>query len=117
MNDEQYKRFRKMNAENIECLISKKDKNGGLHFLINGSTGTHYKVSIYPNGKISCGCPDFTHNSKDNECVCKHCLFVLYKELRLFKNLEHYFFKRRFFTPDEIQIIQKLYKNNLKQKR
>ena len=121
MNDEQYKRFRKMNAESIKCLYSKKDKNGGIHFLISGSTGTKYKVSVYNDGRIVCDCPDFTHGSKENECVCKHCLYILYKELGLFKNLEHNFFKRLFLTPDEIQNIQKIYacacKSNLKQKR
>lgn len=108
MNDEQYKRYRKMNVEPIKCLY-KARKNTNLYFLISGSSGTNYKVTVQSDGKISCSCPDFTHGSKDNRCICKHCLYVIYNVLRLFKSVEHTFFTRLYFTPDEVQEIQKIY--------
>jgi len=110
MNDEQYKRFRKMNAETIECLFYTHDKNKSLHFLINGSQQKRYKVTIPKDGKITCSCPDFTHNSKVNECVCKHCLHIIYNILKLFSDVDHTFFTRLFFSKDEIQEIHKIYK-------
>ena len=112
MNEEQYKRYRKMQKENLKCLFSKRDKSGNMHFLINGSTGSNYKVSIYIHGKITCTCPDFTHNSTEKMCVCKHCLTVIYNQLEVFSDLNHLFFSRLFFTPDEIQTIAKIYKNS-----
>lgn len=114
MNDEQYKRYCKMTGEAIECLYQTNDRNGGLHFLISGSTGTRYKVTIHTDGKIDCGCPDFKHNSKSQECICKHCLFVIFQVLHLFKDVNHTFFERLFFTPDEIQNIQLIYKEKKK---
>jgi len=116
MNDEQYKRFRKMDSDPIKCLFIKKDKVGNIHFLINGSKESHYKVTIGKNGTLTCSCPDFINNCKQNRCVCKHCLHVIYKKLKLFKNLEHSFFNRLYFTPDEIQNINNIFKNNLNKK-
>jgi len=110
MNDEQYKRFRKMNADKLKCLFTKRDPSGNMHFLVSGSTGTRYKVSVYKNGVINCSCPDFCHGCKDNDCVCKHCLHVIYKVLKLFRDVNHKFFERLYFTPDEIQTIKKIYK-------
>jgi len=114
MNDEQYKRYRKMKEEPIKCLFSVKDKAGRFHFLVSGSTGTHYKVTISSaGGKISCSCPDFRNNSKNYECVCKHCLFIILEKMRLF-DIYHTFFKRPgcHFTPDEIALVAGAYKLN-----
>ena len=109
MNDEQYKRFIKMKNEDIKCLFKIKDKSN-YYFLISGSTGTHYKVAIYNTGKIHCDCPDFKNGAKTQECVCKHCLYVLYFVLKMFKNVDHAFFKRCFFTPDEMETISAIYR-------
>ena len=56
MNDEQYKRYRKMDREPIKCLYKKRDNKKIMHFLISGSSGTKYIVSIPPDGKIKCSC-------------------------------------------------------------
>ena len=116
MNDEQYKRFRKMNSEDINCLYETHDKKKNIYFLISGSTGTHYKVEISADGKICCSCPDFKHTSKEQGCICKHCLHVIYRLLKLFKDVDHSFFKRCYFTPDEIQQIHGIYRERLKRK-
>lgn len=108
MNEEQYKRYRKMDAENISVLIKKRDSSGNIHYLINGQSNVHYKVSVYTNGKITCSCPDFVNTCGVQECVCKHCLYVIYKVLKFTKRLDHAFFKRRFFTPDEMSLILKV---------
>ena len=111
MNDEQYKRYRKMESDSIRCLY-KTCKKDTLHFLISGSRDVNYKVSIPRDGKISCSCPDFKHGASECECVCKHCLYVIYKEIRLFKSLDHTFFKRLYFTPDEVEKLHVLYRNS-----
>lgn len=111
MEDEQYKRYRKMVGEDIKCLHSVVDRKGTLHFLISGASGTRYKVSVGNKGALTCSCPDFKHGAKDGECVCKHCLFLIYRHLRLFEELDHPFFKRRWFTADEIQQIRNNRKN------
>jgi hypothetical protein len=113
MNDEQYKRFKSMeNNDTIKCLYSVKDSKDNMYFLVSGSNGNKYKVVIKTNGKIICSCPDFSNGSKIQECVCKHCLCVIYKYLHLFRGIEHTFFKRKekYFTPDEITIIKKIFK-------
>jgi hypothetical protein len=116
MNDEQYKRYRKMNADPIQCLYQTHDKNKNIYFLISGSSGTKYKVTITPKGKIECSCPDYKHTAVVQECVCKHCLFVIFHVLRLFKDVDHTFFKRCYFTPDEIKNVHGAYKE-LKRKK
>ena len=106
MNNEQYKRYRKMEHDKLSCLFKAKDKSGNLHFLILGSTDTKYKVSIYmKDRKIRCSCPDFKNNSSSRDCVCKHCLHVLYKVLKLFKNADHSFFEKFIFNENEIAKI------------
>ena len=117
MNDEQYKRFRKMDSEPINCLYITHSKTKTIYFLVSGSTGTKYKVEIPTNGKIICGCPDFQKTCKVQECVCKHCLHVIYKVLKLFKGVDHTFFKRCYFSPDEIQNIHRIYREHLKNKK
>lgn len=111
MNDEQYKRYRKMESDPIKCLFRKHDKNKNLHFLISGSRDTNYKVTIYRDGKIECGCPDFKHNASVQECVCKHCLYVIFHELKCIRDIDHGFFGKRFFTPDELSDIYKIYRS------
>lgn len=117
MNDEQYKRFRKMNADNIECLYYTHNSNKNLFFLISGSSGAKYKVSISPKGKIECSCPDFKNGAKVQECVCKHCLYVIYNTLKLFDDVEHEFFDRLYFTTDEVHKIHDCYRQLLRAKK
>jgi len=109
MNEEQYKRYRKMMSEPIKCLHRKKDSKNNLYFLINNSSDKNYKIKISQNGKIECSCPDFTKGgAKIEKCICKHCLFVIFKILKIFQDINHTFFKRCFFTPDEIKNINKI---------
>lgn len=117
MNDEQYKRYRKMNNEPIQCLYETHDKKKNIYFLISGSSGTKYKVTITNSGKITCSCPDFGTGAKVQECVCKHCLYVLYNRLKVFRDLDHAFFKRRYFTPDEVHQVHNCYREILKKKK
>ena len=117
MNDEQYKRYRRMNADPIKCLYVTHNKEKDLYFLISGSKGTKYKVTIPTNGKICCSCPDFKNSSQVQECVCKHCLYVIYNVLRLFTDVDHAFFKRCCFTPDEVHTVHNAYREILKRKK
>jgi hypothetical protein len=110
MNDEQYKRYRKMLADRIECPYQIKDKKNTLYFLIVGNTGVKYKISIYQNGQLKCSCPDFSNHCKSNNCICKHCLYLIFDKLKIIKTLEHKFFDRLYFTPDEMQKIYNIYK-------
>lgn len=109
MNDEQYKRFRKMKNENIQCLFTLY-KAKTLYFLVVGSTGTKYKVCIKNTGQISCSCPDFKNGAQVQECVCKHCLYIIFEYLGVIKDVDHCFFERRFFTKDEMMQIFRRYK-------
>ncbi len=99
-----------MNSDPIQCLYETHDKKKNIYFLISGSSGTKYKVVIAHNGKISCSCPDFTHGAQVQECVCKHCLYVIFKVLKIFSDVNHTFFKRCYFTFDEIKTIHSCYK-------
>lgn len=109
MNDECYKRYKKIKDDRIECLYSiRKEKM--YHFLISGSTDKKYRVTIGPK-YISCTCPDYKNNSKNMECVCKHCIYILTDVLKVFK-INHDFWKRRFFTLDEYTSIKESYKEN-----
>jgi hypothetical protein len=113
MNDECYKRYKKCNE--IDCLYSIR-KDSKYHFLISGSANSKYSVTV-SDKTITCSCPDYKHNSKDLEIVCKHCIYVLTKVLKLFP-VEHSFWKRRFFTPDEYKSIKNSYKvNKVKDKK
>lgn len=118
MNDAQYSRFRKMNNEHISILYTK-NINKNIYFLLKSASNTNYKISIknckhlgVSNcGKIYCTCPDNKFNSNDKECVCKHILYILFKYLKIFNDLNHTFFKRRYFTPDEMSNIINILKN------
>jgi hypothetical protein len=92
MDEQQYKRYRKMNSDSIECLYRTCDKNNNCHFLISGSSGTRYKVSINDNGVLSCSCPDAKHAGKVEKCLCKHCLYIIFKELEIFDSVDNVFF-------------------------
>lgn len=107
MNDELYKRFRKLRQEPIECLFAMRDeKQGDFHFLINGSSGTRYKVSIQrQTGRVACSCPDYKYNNRVQECICKHALFVVAGILH--NKIDHAFFKRGYyFTADEMPLVK-----------
>lgn len=115
MNDETYKRYKKLDENIISCLFSiRKDKT--FHFLISGSNDKRYRVSI-DKKFITCTCPDYKHNCKTMETVCKHCIFILTDTLNVF-SLKHDFWKRRFLTPDEYEKIKESYKvNKVKKKK
>lgn len=116
MNDELYKRYRKMKSDPSFILFSARDPKGNIHYLVQGSN--RYKVTIFATGKIECSCPDMSFRvrktdehykgSQANNYICKHCLLIV-SELG-FNDINHSFFKRTFFSPDEIQTIQKNYK-------
>lgn len=109
MNDEEYKRFRKLKTEDIQCIYNTYTNNN-FYFLVIGSSHTKYKVVIESKGKIYCSCPDFKHNARKCETTCKHCLYIIFIKLKLFKDVNHTFFKRHYFTPDEVQMIYSIYK-------
>jgi len=113
MEEEQYKRYRKMISENLKCLYKTSDSKNNFYFLTSGSSKNNYKVKISTNGSITCTCADFVKGgSKINNCICKHCLHIIFIELKLFKDVNHTFFKRCFFTPDEMKNIKDILKGH-----
>lgn len=110
MHDEQYKRYRKMHNDTIKLLLKKKSLKRDLYFLVKGNSGENYKVVIRKNGVIDCSCPDQCNGAKNNECVCKHCLFVIFQVLQFTTDINHTFFSRLKFTPDEMTRIHTLWK-------
>lgn len=110
MHDEQYKRYRKMHSDTIELLIKKASSKKDLYFLVKGNSGENYKVVIRRNGDVDCSCPDQKNGAKNNECICKHCLFVIFEVLKFTTDIDHTFFRRLRFTPDEMQRIYSLFK-------
>lgn len=107
MNDECYKRYKK--TKELNCLYSIR-KNQKYLFLVSGSGDSRYTVTIESKW-VRCTCPDFKHNTKKLECLCKHCILILNRTLKLF-SVNHDFWKRRFFTPDEIAQLKESYRVN-----
>lgn len=77
-------------------LLDKTPVEKGYEFMVEGSTGTNYKVSILsgssldekpPQGNLKCTCPDFYRRHK----LCKHILFIVcrvYKSAHLLQNTD-----------------------------
>jgi hypothetical protein len=105
MNSQQEKRFAKLHGEQFYLLDHKVGEN--LCFHISGSTKNIYTVTIYLGKKnIFCTCPDAKSWCPKYGCVCKHCLFVLYRVLRVFEGQNQPFFTTLLFDTDELDRIQ-----------
>lgn len=109
MNDVQYTRYKNALNTKMDCLFSTRDTAGNMHFLIESSQ--RYKVSIYlHDGSVTCSCPDYTCRSRTEQCVCKHCVYVLMRHLKLVNSLDHAFFGRSlnngppFLVKDELAV-------------
>jgi len=107
MNSQQEKRYVKLQSERFYLLDRSTTPEGKLEFHISGSTRNVYTVTVYPNNaNIFCTCPDAKNWAKKNNCICKHCLFILYRVLKVFDRADHPFFDRLWFTPEELECIQ-----------
>lgn len=104
MNDEQYKRYRKIISDKKIQILFNKIENGNIHYLIQGSI--KYKVSIYKTGKVICSCPDYKYSNAVNKCYCKHILFIFNPIF----DINHSIYTRTFITPDEILYLLKFIK-------
>lgn len=102
MNDNQYKRFKKLSSEPFYLL--EYDQN--FVFKISGSTKNIYTVSINAFSKtINCDCPDSISWAKKCNCVCKHCLFILYRVLKIYNTLDVPFFNTLHFNDSDMKLI------------
>jgi len=78
----QKKRLNKINIEKF-YLIDKKVDDSKLTWMITGSTFNIYNVTAdlkYNN--LRCNCQDFSSWAKKENCMCKHCCFVIVKVLK-----------------------------------
>ena len=106
MNSQQEKRYAKLRTERF-YLLDRSVRDENLQFHISGSTRNVYTVTVYPNSaSVFCSCPDARSWAKKHKCVCKHCLFILYRVLKVFDRTDHPFFDRLWFTPEELECIQ-----------
>lgn len=70
-----------------------------------GSTGTLYTVKIGPE-TISCTCPD---SRTRGQFICKHLIFVLFRVLKVDRNIQFVRELRKTLTPYE---ITQIYRNS-----
>jgi hypothetical protein len=71
--------------ENIYLL--KIHNNNDLVFKVSGSTSNIYSVRIYKTfewNNIFCDCPDAKKWANMYGVMCKHCIFIIFKVLKLF---------------------------------
>lgn len=101
MNNSQLSRYAKLQTDSLYYL-----GKIGYKFDVSGSTKNVYTVMIsLENKTISCNCPDSFIRAKKQACICKHCLFILYRVLRIFNRTDHLFFTTLQFTDDELTLI------------
>jgi len=122
MKQEQHDRFQKLFYEN-HYLIGIINKSEEFIFNVSGSTKNVYQVRIMKNFEknyISCNCFDAKKWARINGVMCKHCLFVIFKVLKLFKfsnqlsiiTLEkkgEQFLSEKRLDKDYIEVIQVFY--------
>jgi hypothetical protein len=85
MKLKQHERFQKIMYENIYLL--KIHNNNDLVFKVSGSTSNIYSVRIYKTfewNNIFCDCPDAKKWANMYGVMCKHCIFIIFKVLKLF---------------------------------
>ena len=105
MDLQQEKRYAKLNTD-LFYLLDRECKSGDYEFHVSGSTRNVYTVTIYPEkSTIFCTCPDAKSWAQKYDCICKHCLFVLFRVLKVFDCKTQSFFEKLLFTADEIERI------------
>lgn len=105
MKDSQERRYQRIFKEPL-YLLEKETQNSNLVFTISGSTANIYQVTILPNKKIKCSCPDMESWAKHDHCICKHCCFVLFKVLKTFDPYQTNFFQTLIFNAEEYERLQ-----------
>jgi hypothetical protein len=103
VSDPQLSRFKKIYHEPF-FVLSVRGASGAsaATFKISGSTRTAYVVDIAANGTTRCSCMDAVMHCRNNDCVCKHVCFVLYRVLRL---VRVDFFDDLVLAPEEVGAI------------
>ena len=108
INYQQNKRLKKADRERFYLIDKKYEKIGNnFNWLISGSTYNIYHVNFNSRTKlISCNCPDSKTWSKKQDCMCKHCCYVVTKVLDKCINLHtSNIFKDKIFSSEEANII------------
>jgi predicted nucleic acid-binding Zn finger protein len=62
-------------------------------------------VSIYKNGNITCSCPDYINTCKKLECVCKHCIAVIWNVIGK-DDVHNEFYTRLKLNKKELQKLK-----------
>lgn len=103
MSFQQHKRFNKLRTDAFYLLDRQKTDTHAI-FHISGSTKNIYTVTTdLKTRTIDCNCPDGKFASKNLNVKCKHCLFVLIRVLRLFKDCTDTFFDILQLTEKQLQ--------------
>jgi hypothetical protein len=82
----QNERFQKIFYENL-YLLKIHNNNHDFVFKVSGSTSNVYTVRINKSfewNNIFCDCPDSKKWANIHGVVCKHCIFIIFKVLKLF---------------------------------
>ena len=72
----QFTRFKKVSREPFYLLDASPSRDQEFAFVMSGSTGSPYKMSISQN-KISCSCMDAALNCRRLGLACKHMCFLV----------------------------------------
>ena len=91
MKIKQHERFQKIFYESF-FLLNIVNKTHDVIFKVSGSTSNVYSVRInktFECNNIFCDCPDSKKWANIHGVICKHCVFIIFKVLKLFpfKNL------------------------------
>jgi hypothetical protein len=86
MKIKQHERFQKIFYESF-FLLNIVNNNHNVIFKVSGSTSNVYSVRInktFEWNNIFCDCLDSKKWANMHEVVCKHCVFIIFKVLKLF---------------------------------
>lgn len=118
MKIKQHERFQKIFYESL-FLLNIVNKTHDVIFKVAGSTSNVYSVRInksFELNNIFCDCPDSKKWANIHGVVCKHCVFIIFKVLKLFpyKNIlsnittderGEEFLEKRKLNKDNIEVI------------
>ena len=87
-------------------LLNVKIEGNVFNLNVSGSTRNVYDIIVYKVEKtINCNCPDHKVRARQDNCVCKHCCFVIFKVCRGIVEETSDFFTNLKFNDAEFELI------------
>lgn len=83
MNAAQATRAAKVGVEAFYFLGATPHGEGGFRVDVSGSTANVYTITMLPGRVLFCNCPDGKNNAKRLGVLCKHCVFLVQRVLRM----------------------------------